>query len=138
MMLAREEKGMQAWNVTEQQLRRAMDVVNEKYGHNVMWNREPEYAGRSMRFTIRVKSGHGPGAKRSAGSGRRTASACWHLHRDFMVALFDQAPDARLKTALADYRGRDDFLSKFPSTGEVNAGSIMHPGQLQDCCDCAA
>lgn len=128
---------MYAWNVTKAQLEDALKQTSEKYGKNVCWNRSPETRGRSLMFTVRVHTGHGEGAKRSA-SGRRTASACWHVHRDFMVALFDLAPNARLKTALADYRGRDDFNAKFEKTGEVSAGSIMAPQQLQQSCDCAA
>jgi hypothetical protein len=126
---------MQVWNVTKQQLAQALKVVTEQYSKNVCWNREPEPVGRSFRLTIRVHTGYGQGAKRSA-RGRRTASACWHAHRDFMRALFELAPNARLKTSLADYRGRDDFEAKYESTGWVSPGSIMAPQQLQDSCDC--
>lgn len=128
---------MYAWNVTRGQLEQALKTVNEQYDGNVCWNRSPELRGKSQMFTIRVQTGHGKGAKRAA-SGRRTASACWHVHRDFMVALFDLAPNTRLKTALADYRGRDDFNAKFEGTGNRNAGSAMEPQELRTACDCAA
>lgn len=43
-------------------------------------------------------------------------AVCWHGHRDFMRALFRRAPDARIQTALADYKGSEDFERKYLAT----------------------
>lgn len=68
---------------------------------------------------------------------RRIASACWHAHRDFMREVFAINPDARIRTALADYRGEDNFELKFPSTayggGMAGAANIESIG---DACNC--
>lgn len=87
------------------------------------------------RFTLQVRSSRGEGARRS-GSGRRTVAACWHAHRDTMAAIFNEAPDVRLTTMLADYRGRDDFEDSFEDTGSHNVGSMMAWKTIRECCDC--
>lgn len=86
-------------------------------------------------FTLAVRSSFGPGARRS-GSGRRMPKACWHAHRDVMVDIFTLAPDARLTSALADYRGLEDFLAAFPHTAHTNVGSQMQPAEIGSLCEC--
>jgi hypothetical protein len=68
---------------------------------------------------------------------RRVHAVCWHGWRDFMLALYKHDPDARIKTAIADYRGRDDFLEKYPRTANLNIGSMMYPMQMHRACNCA-
>ena len=63
---------------------------------------------------------------------RRVAAVCWHGHRDFMRAVFDINPDARLKSALADYRGRDDFERHYQSTYS-KWGNAYHDAYGQSC-----
>lgn len=59
------------------------------------------------------------------GNGRRIAAVCWHGHRDLMRLLFERHPGARLKSALADYRGREDFEAKYLGTrGSTNAWNV--------------
>jgi len=67
---------------------------------------------------------------------RRVHAVCWHGHRDFMVRLFDEYPEARLKSAMADYRGRDDFIETHEATASRNIGSIMNPTQYGMACLC--
>ena len=43
-------------------------------------------------------------------------AVCWHGHYEFMLELFDAHPDARIRTSMADYRGREDFLKKAQGT----------------------
>ncbi len=43
-------------------------------------------------------------------------AVCWHGHRDFFRAVYDLAPDAEFRTAMAVYKGREHFESVFPST----------------------
>lgn len=113
-------------------------VSEEKYGHNLVVDagdlgtvRRP-----GTNFVLRVRLSKGPGARRS-GSGRRTVAACWHAHRDVMMDIFAAAPDARLTSALADYRGAADFAASFPATGHHNVGSMMEPAAIANCCECA-
>jgi hypothetical protein len=86
-------------------------------------------------FTLRVESSREAGARRST-SGRRLAAACWHAHRDVLRAIFDAAPNARIRSAFADYDGRDDFERSFPQTYHHNAGSVMMPASFGALCDC--
>lgn len=69
--------------------------------------------------------------------GRRVAAVCWHGHRDFMRAVFALDPNARFKTAVADYKGSDHFEEIFPATGHRNVGSMMYPAFAKDVCTCS-
>ena len=74
--------------------------------------------------------------RRRGHSGQRIASVCWHGHRDFLRALFGVCPDGRVKSAFADYQGREGFESSYRETGRRNIGSMMRPLRLADACDC--
>lgn len=69
--------------------------------------------------------------------GRKIAAVCWHGHRDFMLALYEHDPNARIKTHWADYRGVEDFREKFGNTGYRNVGSMMYPMFAKDICTCS-
>lgn len=73
------------------------------------------------------------------GSPRRIGAVCWHGHRDWMRAVFNAYPDARIVTGLAgdvDYRGADDFERTHRDTGARNIGSMMYPVAFADACAC--
>jgi hypothetical protein len=80
----------------------------------------------NVRFVLRVKDSRGPGARLS-GSGRRTVSATWEVHRLVFDAIFALEPNAVLVTALATYKGYADYIDKFQDTWGKNAGSMMNP-----------
>lgn len=48
--------------------------------------------------------------------GRKLWAVSWEGHRDFMVELFDMDPEASLKSALATYKGRQDFWDGHAAT----------------------
>jgi hypothetical protein len=58
----------------------------------------------------------------ASGRHRRVAAVCWHGHRDFMREIFNRFPEARIKSALADYRGRMDFEQNYRSTAGTSNG----------------
>lgn len=128
---------MRISGIEPHQLRAAVSTAGKEfYNDNLTFRREPDKIGNWLHFTLRVKDSHEPGAHRAAVSNRRTASACWHAHRDVMRAIFRAAPDAVLKTRLASYRGSEGFEHEFPATGTANAGSMMQPQPRNTCCDC--
>ncbi len=67
---------------------------------------------------------------------RRVFAVCWHGWRDFMVAIFNADPNARIKTVFADYKGRDNFYSNYQATGWKNVGSSMYPRAADEVCNC--
>jgi len=69
--------------------------------------------------------------------GRKVAAVCWHGHRDFMRAVFRLDPNARFKTAIADWKGSEDFEDRFAQTAYNNVGSMMYPMFAKDCCTCS-
>jgi hypothetical protein len=73
----------------------------------------------------------------SADSERRVAAVCWHGHYSFMRHLLALHPDARIKSAIGDYRGLAGFLATAPETGYRNIGSQVYPVQMREACFCA-
>ncbi len=45
-------------------------------------------------------------------NGRRVNAVSWQGHFDFMDVMFRAYPDARLRSAVATYKGREDFALK--------------------------
>lgn len=101
----------------------AVNEVSPKYANNIRaditWAR-----GRRVRFVLRARDSHKRGARMSA-SGRHTIAVSWEAHRDVMRALFRRDPEARIQSALAVYRGVDDFERTYEATGHKNVGSTM-------------
>lgn len=88
--------------------------------------------GRAVRFTIKT-SGPRPPFGRLSQIRRLLASGeykqrvvpgavCWHGHRAFYRAVFALDPDARIQTALADYRGVAAFEREHRTTGMKGGG----------------
>jgi len=128
------------WYCTEEQIREAATEVGVR-----LWN---DYYGRSAvgkigrahnvrlcidRLQPRSAAGYAP-FQRTGHRGRRLPYVCWHGHKRFMLALFRMNPDARIKTALADYHGKADFDLKHKGTfGQGNNWNVAY-GQR---CTCA-
>lgn len=85
-----------------------------------------------------------PGVRRSSsvftlnkdGTRRRVHAACWHAYRDVLTKLFDEYPDAVVRTAFANYHGKRGFEIHYPDTAYRNIGSLMYPVEASDACDC--
>lgn len=134
---------MKVWNVTEEQVREAAASVGLALHSD--WNGGGiSRDGRALRFRLAVdtasprnSSGFLPFQRMSqtlgVNEGRKIAAVCWHGHRAFMRALFAVAPDARIKTALADYRGVVDFERTHADTfGQANGYHLSY-GQACGC-----
>ena len=102
--------------------------------------------GRAWNFRLALdtsvpKRDSGYKYQRTSSSGfnpdRRVAAVCWHGHRDYMRAIFERDPNARIKTAWADYKGAENFERDFPETGYRNVGSMMYPAFAKDICTCS-
>ena len=69
-------------------------------------------------------------------SGRKVHALCWHGFRSVMREWFRICPDVRLHTAMATYRGADDFEIQHDMTGNKNIGSQFAPMRARDACAC--
>ena len=100
--------------------------------------------GRARRFNLRPtdernENGDRPYQRVSASAfrpERRVYAVCWHGYRDFMREIFSRDPEARIKTYVADYKGKEDFEEKYPETAYTNVGSMMYPQYLSEVCKC--
>ena len=136
--------------IGEHDLRAALEVTNYAYGGNLRFSEGPEPItanGRSWRLGLGVEGLNRPGYRHRVPRSwwdkswwgpkvRYTDSACYHAHRDFLYAVFERAPSARVVTSLAAYEGFKNFESTHRQAGRMNVGSFMEPTSFEDCCDC--
>jgi hypothetical protein len=127
---------MQARNVTQWELEAAAEAVGLELGpgshpgrFTLNLGQRDEHGRRKYQRLSAIPSYHG-------GKQRRVNAVCWHGHRDFMFRLFDARPEAVLSSGIIRYRGREDFLAKFESTGDRNIGSIASPMAYREACTC--
>jgi len=127
---------MKLWDVTADELTTIVEYVSTMlYNGNIVFKRHPEPSGRAVAFTLTVQKSAGPAGRRS-NMGRKICACCWHGHRDVMKAIFAFNPAARLKTAIADYKGKLNFEASFEETGYNNLGSIVAPVDASNACEC--
>jgi hypothetical protein len=118
---------MKAKNTNKAAMEAALAIVNGKYAGNITWNRFDN--GRTINFTLTVKSSKAPGGRLSP-SGRRVAAACWHVHGDFFDALFEVCPDAVI-VSMGKKITKDEG-----NWQDQNIGSAYLPFMYSEACDC--
>lgn len=105
--------------------------------------------GVRIRFALRTVSAHGPGHRlhiQYSWDGRprhkRSHYACWHAHRDVLMALFDLLPTAKVLSGSRFvnggrivYNGKQGFLDTYRDT-DRNIGSQMFPVYFSESCEC--
>jgi len=123
-------------NFSREQLEAALAVVNVRYSGNVRLIHGTE-TSRWRRFTLRVNSSKGPGAKTNLTSiqGRRSVAACWHAHGDLFDALWNLeggSVGAYYVEAgrVGRMHGRGDNWQDF------NIGSQFRPVKFSQSCEC--
>ena len=131
---------MKLYNVPLHELRAALSSVSCLYEGNLIFNRLEQRRNHVI-FTLRVLRSGAPGhrlgfSRTSKGNRRRLTAACWHAHRDLLALVFERFPCVKLVSAVATYRGRDDFESNHGFTGYNNIGSVMEPLYHHNACEC--
>lgn len=114
------------------------EVSRNRYAGNVTSNSDARAllsGGRGFRGRLQVRDSRGEGARTSA-SGRHGRYACWHAYRDVLAAIFAEYPDAKVRTRMARYDGREGFEANYPATGRVNIGSRVAPARMPQLCQC--
>lgn len=139
---------MIAKNTSIPELNKALSIISQHYGNNIRWNREPEYmpyGSKRIRFTLRVKSSKGPGAKISkcqeyfGKKARRTTAACWHVHGYFFEALISINNNAIIQSSTSQgpikiYMSESGHI--VGNWQDWNIGSMMYPVYYSESCDC--
>lgn len=135
--------------VTPDEFRQAVAKAGIAYGDNLRAEVGREYS--ATRFNARVvlkttgyrmglpTSELAPGQRRSASafSARRINAVCWHGYRDALIELFNINPNAKVRTAMAKYLGRESFYREYPKTGYQNIGAPIAPVTMPELCDCS-
>jgi hypothetical protein len=129
--------------ITREDLEAARDVASTTLGNELVFSEFESYrANRRHKVRLQVGDIDGPGARRHSHMyllgyltrPRRSRFACSHTYGHLFVAIFERCPRARIRTAMADYRGARDFLRKYPLVLDANVGSQMFPIRFGDEC----
>ena len=127
---------MRIWGVSEADIRESAAevglVIFNDYRHDGV---RPVGRGFDCRLGVdmhqpRDEAGYLP-FQRLGMQGRRLPYVCWHGHKRFMLAIFDRNPDAKIRTALAVYHGKQDFWKKHRDT--FGRGNDYHLAYGQRC-----
>lgn len=121
---------MHVQNVTNEQLEKALQKLNEKmFDGNIVWKRSPEKYGTKTRFTLTVVKSAERGGRRGF-QGQRVAAACWHVHGHFFDAVFNQVPEA-----IFSAQGKTITLTN-GNWEDSQVGSLFNPKSFSEMCDC--
>jgi len=130
---------MKAKKVSQQEMEKALEIVNEKYQGNVKWNRFDKN-GNGFNFTLKVKDFKAPGHrlhiryddpfKTCIQKTHRSSHACWHVHGDFFDALFSINPNAVI------YSNGNKITKDEGNWQDRNIGSQMFPVYYSESCEC--
>ena len=107
---------------------KALAITSKKYNNNLIFNRL-EAKGKNFIATLKVRNSKEKGAKRGF-SGRRTISACWHAHGDFLDNLINLSPEVDI-VSLGKHINIDGG-----NWVDWNAGSMMTPIYMSEMCEC--
>jgi hypothetical protein len=93
-------------------------------------------------YRVRLYPG-GEGADRErfrawSPSGRKVNGICWHGHYAYLGRLMLEFPRATVKSAVATYRGLEDFRALARETGERVVGPMAQPMLAREACRCAS
>ena len=133
--------------IEEHDLRAALEVANYAYWGNLRFREGPEpltLNRQSWRLRLGVEDPDGLGHRRQSRrerswwdqKERAIRSACYHAYRDFLYAVFERTPRARVVTSLAVYEGPTHFEATHRRISRLNVGSFFEPVRMEDCCDC--
>jgi len=126
-------------NCLTDDINEALGLTNEIFDNNITYDKLPEYRGKRLYFTLRVKNLNKVGAKINI-SGRKSISACWHVHGIFLECLLNINPKAIILT----YWGKGNLTIKKDKGGQVknnwkdwNIGSFFKPRYVSNACNCS-
>ena len=126
----RKEVTVEIRNVSREELEQALDRTNLKFGGNVRWNRLDKagktlLGGSKFKVTLKVNDSRKLGAKLGY-QGRRTVSACWHVHGTF----FDSLPSGVEIVTMGKKKYAGDAWEDY------DLGSQAYPMRFSEACEC--
>ena len=123
---------MNAKHCKREELILALEGVNETYDNNITFKSLKACNKKEDRFnfTLRVISSKGTGSK-STSSGRRTISACFHVHWEFFQHLFKINPNVILVS-----RGKVIPHNATMSELDFKEGNVFNSTYSSQLCQC--
>jgi len=126
---------VQIRNVTKEELERALNMTNEKFDNNIIFNNfeAMNQKGNAYRVTLRVRDSHKKGSRLST-QNRHLINACWHVHGHFFDYLIQINPKAVIQTCKSKiYKVGNETIGNWE---DYNIGSMIEPLYYSEACGC--
>ncbi len=118
---------MQINKVTQEELNKALEIVNKRYEGNITLSAYPQ--GKNFKVHLGYTNRKLKGVGR-ASSGRANGSACWHVYGWFFEVLLDINPNATIKTMIGK------ITKDCGNWHDIETGSTYTPSKMSENCDC--
>jgi len=118
-------------NTNKEQLQRALNLLNNIFDNNIIFNRFEAINKKETGFniTLRVINSKASGA-RFGFTGRRLINGCYHCHGYFFEILFKLNPQIKIKSLNKEIK-KENVWALNP-----NIGNVIKPLYLSDACNC--
>ena len=129
----------------EEDISAALSVANYAFRGNLVFREKPRPLTedhRSWSVLLGVKDPNEPGCRRgvphyfNAYRTRPSKSVCYHAYREYLYALYEREPRAKVTTELAEYNGVEHFEASYRRTASYDIGSMYTPMTFEEACDC--
>ena len=129
----------------EDDISAALSVANYAFYGNLVFCEEPKPLAkdhRSWSVLLGVKEPSGPGYRRgmlhyfNVYQTRPSKSVCYHAYREYLYALYEREPRAKVTTELAKYNSIEHFEASYRHTGSYDVGSVYMAVTFEEACDC--
>jgi|SRR5579864_3257581 len=118
--------------LTEKDLRKISENLNIVVQISKSWITRQKKNG----FTFTLSLGSSRRFQRVGNTGRKVFAVCYHGHYDFMKAVYDKDPNARIVSSMAKYENIESFELQAPELAYRNIGSIIEPLEYSQACLC--
>lgn len=117
---------MKVKNIAISELAQSIKNVNRDRDYKLIFNREPEFKGKWLHFTIRSETSGIPGSRTSA-SGINMTSASWHAHGYLFDEILKRNPEALINTMVSEI-----YTEKLHTVGTPYEGGVWIVGNWVD------
>ncbi len=129
----------------EEDISAALSVANYAFRGNLVFREKPKPLTEdrcNWSVLLGVKDPNGPGCRHGVPHyfnvyrTRPSKSVCYHAYREYLYALYEREPRAKVTTELAKYNGVEHFEASYKRTGSYDVGSTYMPVTFEEACDC--
>ena len=125
---------MKIKNCTQDNLLKALDIVNKKYNDNIKFKYIEQLSDKLFKLRLSICDSHSTGTKIGY-RGRRVTAACWHVHGNFFDALLKENPQITITVGgLPTIKVKDGKVIN--NWIDYGGGCGLYPSYASEECNC--